>query len=60
MGERVIIALVGDQLGDMEAYPSNVPIDEFKDYYETLSEWGGKYFILPNPMYGYWVNNYLR
>jgi 5'-nucleotidase (lipoprotein e(P4) family) len=60
MGERMIMALVGDQLGDMEVYPTNVPADEYKNHYQISSQWGTKYFILPNPMYGYWVNNYSR
>jgi acid phosphatase len=56
-----VIAYFGDQLGDFEAYvqvgeltadsfkPREAQADEFRKY------WGTQWFMLPNPMYGYWA-----
>lgn len=60
MGERLIIALIGDQLGDVEEYPHNISPDKYKNYYLNSAKWGASYFILPNPLYGYWIRDYAR
>lgn len=60
LGKRTLLALIGDQLGDMEAYPSDILPGEYKSYYRDSDKWGSKYFMLPNPMYGYWVGGYSR
>lgn len=67
LGEKQIIALIGDQIGDMEAYPdrdesSGHPSwnDQLRSHYLELDKWGTHYFILPNPMYGYWERGYQR
>lgn len=55
-----VIAYFGDQLGDFEAYVQEgaldsktfqarrVQADDYRKY------WGTTWFVLPNPMYGYW------
>ena len=56
-----VVAYFGDQLGDFQAYvapsgeltaathkPREARAEEFRKY------WGTQYFVLPNPMYGYW------
>ena len=55
-----VIAYFGDQLGDFEAYvqvgeltaqsfkPRRAQGDDYRRY------WGTQWFVLPNPMYGYW------
>ena len=58
LGEKQIIALIGDQLGDFTSYPTDVPIEKYREYFQKLPEWGVKYFMLPNPMYGAWLRNY--
>lgn len=60
LGKRTLLALIGDQLGDMEAYPAGVQTGEYKNYYRDSDKWGIQYFMLPNPMYGYWVRGYSR
>lgn len=67
LGEKKIIALIGDQIGDMEAYPEQDESaghpswnDQLRSYYLDLEKWGTRYFILPNPMYGYWERGYQR
>lgn len=59
-GKRLIIALVGDQLLDMEPYPEGISIspENFKAHYRHSPYWNTRYFMLPNPMYGYWVDGY--
>lgn len=70
MGPRKIIALIGDQIGDMDSYPEEKPSEEptlqgtreehLKEYYLNSDKWGTAYFMLPNPMYGYWTSGYQR
>jgi 5'-nucleotidase (lipoprotein e(P4) family) len=58
-GPLVILALIGDQIRDV------IPLRN-KDEAEVLrgqkismeAEWGKKYFLLPNPMYGDWERDY--
>lgn len=58
MGKRILLASIGDQLVDMEVYPPNVLPGDYKNYYRDSDKWGSQYFILPNPMYGYWARGY--
>jgi len=57
-GPLVILALFGDNVRDF------VPIwgsEKGVRYRENIAEdpnWGTKYFVLPNPIYGSWVNDY--
>lgn len=60
MGERTILALVGDQLADVTAYPEDVAPEAYRGHYRGMPEWGTRWFILPNPMYGYWARGYAR
>ena len=60
MGERLIIARIGDQVGDMEVYPENLPVEKYKEFFAKSGKWGTEYFMLPNPMYGYWTRGYTR
>ncbi len=60
LGKKRIIALIGDQLADVMTYPPNVAPEDYRPHLENLPEWGNKYFILPNPMYGYWARRYSR
>lgn len=60
MGKRTLLVLIGDQLGDVAAYPPDVLPGEYKNYYHNSDKWGSQYFLLPNPMYGYWVGGYSR
>lgn len=55
-----VIAYFGDQLGDFEAYVQDGPLTaktfqgrraQADDYRKN---WGTTWFVLPNPMYGYW------
>jgi len=59
LGERQIIALLGDQLADLMPvdFISAAP-DSMRQYYLQKSGWGQRYFTLPNPMYGYWERGY--
>ncbi len=58
MGTRKIIALIGDQLADVTAYPEGVAPENYKEHFRNNPEFGRTEFILPNPMYGYWTNGY--
>lgn len=56
-GEKQIIALIGDQIGDVEAYPERDEAtghpswnEQLRSYYLDLEKWGTHYFILPNPI----------
>ncbi len=57
-GPLVILALFGDNVRDF------IPIwgsEKGADYRENIAEdpnWGTKYFVLPNPTYGSWENDY--
>jgi 5'-nucleotidase (lipoprotein e(P4) family) len=58
LGKRKIIALIGDQIGDLLAKEGGKSAQELKE--SLLSSWelGIKYFLLPNPMYGSWERGY--
>ena len=66
LGQKQIVALIGDQISDMEVYPealqaSELPLSaQFKGNYLESDKWGSRYFMLPNPMYGYWTRGYER
>lgn len=55
-----VIAYFGDQLGDFLGYLMPGPLDAetFRDRRAQAeayrSYWGTQWFVLPNPMYGYW------
>ncbi len=57
-GPLVILAMFGDNVRDF------VPIwgsEKAVRYRENIAEdpnWGARYFVLPNPTYGSWVNDY--
>ena len=57
-GKRIIIALIGDQLHDLVNYPKRISPDSLKNLYNDSENWGAKWFVLPNPMYGPWINFY--
>ncbi len=58
MGKRKIIVLVGDQLGDFIDYPKEGNILQKRSEILTMPEWGTRFFLLPNPMYGSWYFGY--
>lgn len=58
LGPRQIVALFGDQLFDMEERPAGLSVPELIRHYSGKDEWGTRYFMLPNPMYGYWERGY--
>jgi len=58
MGERVIVAVIGDQFSDVADIPSAVPPENLKEYYSRPENRRENWFILPNPMYGKWMGGY--
>jgi acid phosphatase len=60
MAKYDVIALFGDQLGDFEPFlsPPEITAQSFKSRKGAAEEyrknWGTTWFVLPNPMYGYW------
>ena len=57
-GPRQIVALIGDQLPDMLELPEAGDAMEMKAQFLNTGEWGTRFFILPNPTYGYWETGY--
>ena len=57
-GPRTIIALFGDQLADLMAVQVIAAPDSMRQHYLQQPGWGQRYFVLPNPMYGYWQRGY--
>lgn len=57
-GERSIIVLIGDQLGDVADYGKSTTPDSLQRHFKNAKIWGNKSFVLPNPMYGSWMNGY--
>ncbi len=57
-GPRTIIALFGDQLGDFFDYKKEGNLEAFIERNSSHDDWGKRYFLLPNPMYGYWEFGY--
>jgi 5'-nucleotidase (lipoprotein e(P4) family) len=59
-GSRTIVALIGDQLGDVIDYESlgATTKTELLDKVRQLPGWGTRYFMLPNPIYGDWLKGY--
>ncbi len=55
-----VVAYFGDQLGDFDAYvqKGELTADTYKARREQADDyrkfWGTTWFVLPNPMYGYW------
>jgi 5'-nucleotidase (lipoprotein e(P4) family) len=58
MGERVIVAFIGDELEDLSDRPSELSLDELKQFYSLPENRGENCFIVPNPMYGNWMGGY--
>ena len=58
MGERKIIALIGDQLQDVVDHIDASSPEELRDVYMESPIWGSTSFVLPNPMYGSWQGGY--
>ena len=50
-----VVAWVGDNIGDFPGGTQEAGADE-----AFLSEFGTRYFVLPNPMYGSWEDNPVR
>jgi 5'-nucleotidase (lipoprotein e(P4) family) len=57
-GRRLIIALIGDQINDVTEFDKEIPLKQLKGEVLDNKNWGQGWYILPNPMYGYWVNEY--
>ncbi len=56
-----IILLVGDNLADLgETYEKRGPDHDFEAVDADRRLFGTKYIVLPNPMYGNWLNDLLR
>ncbi|MFQ5937911.1 MAG: 5'-nucleotidase, lipoprotein e(P4) family [Acidiferrobacterales bacterium] len=54
-----VIALLGDNLGDFSddfRSPAVKSIDERRSAVKKhMDQWGARWFVLPNPIYGYWT-----
>lgn len=57
-GERKIVALIGDQLHDVADYAHDNSPEELRNMFKESPIWGSVSFVLPNPMYGSWLNGY--
>lgn len=57
-GKRIIIALIGDQMNDVTELDREKSLEVQKSEVLDNEKWGQGWFILPNPMYGYWLNDY--
>ena len=59
-GTRKILALIGDQLGDMDDYEavSATSSAALVEHYRNHPNWGVTFFMLPNPVYGDWLGGY--
>jgi len=56
-----ILLLVGDQLGDFYEATSQNPLDRAKIADTHASDFGKRYILVPNAMYGEWLNQlYLK
>lgn len=58
-----VIMLFGDDLSDFNDPAENTVADRTNDVMQNATQFGDKYIILPNPMYGNWEaalynNNY--
>lgn len=52
-----IIALIGDNLGDMtEEFDRGTPAERAAAVDRYFKDWGSRFIVLPNPMYGTWEN----
>lgn len=58
LGKRTIIALIGDQIGDLRSGVRGKSVDDLKASLLESDDLGVKYFVLPNPMYGNWERGY--
>ena len=57
-GPLVIVALFGDNVRDFVPIWGSDNAIEYRKNIAEDSNWGTKYFVLPNPTYGSWVNDY--
>ncbi|MDZ7292733.1 MAG: hypothetical protein ONB44_05475 [candidate division KSB1 bacterium] len=58
-GPLVIIALIGDQIRDLIPLTNKEEAQSLRASKMLLEgEWGRKYFVLPNPIYGDWERDY--
>lgn len=57
-GPLVILAMIGDQIDDIFADEDVIEGRVRRDTIVGDAAWGRKYFILPNPKYGWWEKNY--
>lgn len=52
-----IVLLVGDNLDDFtSAFERKSITDRFAEVEKSRDQWGNKFIVLPNPMYGTWEN----
>lgn len=51
-----VILYVGDNYGDFPLPKSKTIEERNKSIDDTASEWGSKFIMLPNPVYGSWVS----
>jgi 5'-nucleotidase (lipoprotein e(P4) family) len=52
-----IIGLIGDNLGDMtEEFDRGTPAERAAAVDKHFKDWGSRFIVLPNPMYGTWEN----
>lgn len=58
LGERKILALIGDQLPDVAEFTRDTSPAELRNTLKDSQIWGSTSFVLPNPMYGSWANDY--
>jgi 5'-nucleotidase (lipoprotein e(P4) family) len=57
MRDHKVVMLLGDNLNDFAAIFEKKSIDErFKSTEYFRKEWGNKFIVLPNPVYGEWEN----
>jgi acid phosphatase len=59
MARYDVIALLGDNLGDFSDDFRSPTVNSIEERREKVQEhndnWGTKWFVLPNPIYGYWT-----
>ena len=59
MARYDVIALLGDNLGDFSDDFQSPTVNSIEERREKVREyndnWGTKWFVLPNPIYGYWT-----
>jgi 5'-nucleotidase (lipoprotein e(P4) family) len=57
MADHNVILLLGDNLNDfMQVFENRSVQDRFTETDKEKAEWGKKFIVLPNPVYGEWEN----